>query len=99
MRYENERVMMIKELQQKREHTLIPESASTVAAPPSRSMEVTMILAQKAKKRKVRWAALPQRARTISHMVCAEGATSLREMARTPKSSTWMVAPEAYLLY
>ncbi len=55
------------------------------------------MLAQKAKKRKVRWAVFPQRARTISHMVWADGAMSLREMARTPKRRTWMVAPEAYL--
>merc|ERR1719420_274645 len=31
-----------------------------------------MMFAQNAKKRKVRWACLPQRARTISHMVWAE---------------------------
>ena len=75
----------------------IPVSASTVAAPPNKSIEVTMMLAQNAKKRKVICADLPQRARTISHMVCAEGAISLRLMARTPNSSTWIVAPDAYL--
>lgn len=75
----------------------IPVNASTVAAPPSNNIDVTIILAQKAKKRKVMCAPLPQRARTISHMVCAEGAISLRLMASTPKSSTWMVAPDAYL--
>jgi len=75
----------------------IPVSASTVAAPPNKSIEVTMMLAQNAKKRKVICADLPQRARTISHMVCAEGAISLRLIARTPNSSTWIVAPDAYL--
>ena len=75
----------------------IPVRAWTVAAPPRRSMDVTMMFAVNPKKRKVRWAVFPQRARAISHMVWADGATSLRLMARTPKSRTWMVAPEAYL--
>ena len=75
----------------------IPVSASTVAAPPNKSIDVTIMLAQKAKKRKVICAPLPQRARTISHIVWADGAISLRLMARTPKSRTWIVAPEAYL--
>jgi hypothetical protein len=41
-------------------------------------------------------AVLPQRARTISSMVCAVGALRLISTARMPNSSTWMVAPEAY---
>ena len=66
----------------------IPVKASTVAAPPSKSMEVTMILARKAKKRKVLCAVRPQRALTISQKVCADGATFLREIASTPKRRT-----------
>ena len=65
-----------------------PVKASTVAAPPSKSMEVTIMLAMKAKIKKVMCAALPQRALTISQTVCAEGATFLREMASTPNRST-----------
>jgi hypothetical protein len=60
-------------------------------------MEVTMILAKKQKMRKVMCAVRPQRALTISQTVCADGAIFLREIARTPKSSTWIVAPDAYL--
>jgi len=66
----------------------IPVKASTVAAPPSKIIEVTMVLAQKPKKRKVLWAVRPQRALTISQTVWADGATFLREIARTPKRRT-----------
>ena len=66
----------------------IPVKASTVAAPPSKSIEVTMIFAMKAKMRKVTCAVFPQRAFTISQKVWADGATFLREMASTPKRST-----------
>ena len=68
-----------------------------MAAPPSNSMDVTIMLAQKQKKRKVKWAAVPQRALTISATVWAEGATFLRLIAKTPNNKTWIVAPEAYL--
>jgi hypothetical protein len=51
-------------------------------------MVVTMVLAQKAKKRNVMWAWNPHLALTISQTVCAEGATFLREMAITPKRRT-----------
>jgi hypothetical protein len=51
-------------------------------------MDVTMMLAENAKKRNVMWAVFPQRAFTISHIVCAEGATFLSEMAMTPKRRT-----------
>ena len=59
------------------------------------SVELTMPLAQDAKKRKVRLAALTQQAWTISHMVWALAAMSLRKIMRTPKRRTWMVTPEA----
>ena len=41
-------------------------------------------------------AVVPQRASMISHTVCAVGAKRLTWIARMPKRSTWMVAPEAY---
>ena len=66
----------------------MPVSASTVAAPPRISIDVTIMLARKQKIRKVICAVLPQRAFTISQTVCADGATFLREMAKTPKRST-----------
>eukprot|EP01083_Nonionella_stella_P122994 370349_1 len=74
----------------------IPVKASTVAAPPSKSMEVTMMFAMNAKTRKVICALRPQRALTISQTVCADGATFLREIASTPKRITWVVLPAAY---
>ena len=40
--------------------------------------------------------ALPQRASTISSIVCAFGHLRLISIARIPKRSTWMVAPAAY---
>ena len=39
----------------------------------------------------------PQRALQISATVWADGETFFKEMAKTPKSKTWMVAPDAYL--
>ena len=39
---------------------------------------------------------VPQRAFTISHMVCAVRDLRFTSMARMPKSSTWIVAPLAY---
>ena len=56
-----------------------------------------MQLVRRQKKRKVRWAAVPQRARTISRMVWAVGAFRLTSMARMPNSKIWTVAPLAYL--
>ena len=66
----------------------IPVKASTVAAPPSKSIDVTIILARNAKIRNVLCANFPHRAFTISHTVCADGATFLREIASTPKRRT-----------
>jgi len=74
----------------------MPVSAFIVAAPPSKSIEETMIDARKEKMRKVMWAVLPHRTLTSSHMVCALGALRLISIAIIPKRSTWMEAPEAY---
>ena len=73
----------------------MPVSALMVAPPPRMSMDVTMRFAEKPKKRNVLCAS-GQRALTISHMVCAVGHLRLISMARMPKRSTWIVAPEAY---
>ena len=66
----------------------IPVRASTVAAPPSKSIAVTIILALKQKKRKVLCAVRPHRALTISATVCAVGATFLSLIASTPNKRT-----------
>ena len=59
-------------------------------------MMITMMLVRKQKMMKVTWAAVPQRASTISQTVCAVRALFLTWMAKTPKRRTWIVAPEAY---
>eukprot|EP00972_Heterocapsa_arctica_P054137 7978322-Heterocapsa_arctica.AAC.1 len=46
----------------------------------------------KAKRMKVMCAGLPQRAKTISHMVCAVRALRFTSIARMPKSRTWIVS-------
>merc|ERR1719181_133821 len=71
-------------------------TADMTEQPPSRSMDETMMLVARPKKRKTKWAVLPQRTLTISRKVCALGARRLTSMARMPKMSTWMEAPEAY---
>jgi hypothetical protein len=67
-------------------YKFIPVKASMVAAPPRSSMDVTMMLAENVKKRNMMWAAFPQWAFTISHIVCAEGATFLSEMVIKEKN-------------
>lgn len=57
----------------------------------------TMTLVMRQKTRKVMCARRPQRALMISSTVCAVGAFLLISMASKPNSTTWIVAPAAYL--
>ena len=57
---------------------------------------MTMIDVRNEKKMKVLWAVRPQRASTSSQTVWHVGARRLSSIARMPKRSTWIVAPDAY---
>lgn len=77
-------------------YRFMPVNAFTTEEPPNSNIDETMMFVMKQKHRNTMCVAVPHRARTISQMVCAAGALRLISMAKTPNSSTWTVAPDAY---
>ena len=67
-----------------------------VAAPPRINIAVTMRHVSRQKKRKTKWAGVPQRTCTTSSTVWIAGHLRLISIAKMANNNTWMVAPEAY---